>query len=348
MTWQFLVFSVTFPPRSARTIKLNPKYFDVDFKSPKLDVAIKSEAVIDDIIVADVETSKPEGAESIETSLSPVATAVTVMAESPSARPARQIKPNSKYLDGIGMMSSPLVAKMEVKSEASDSATNSPGQKASPAARPARQIKLNPKYGDRLSSPLSAAKKECKDPVVPISSSGPALSGDKRETSRAKQRPAKQTKQVKCWDLESTDDENPKRPCERTSCPAVAPICFAGISDRCTGNKYTSRWYHISIGEHYCNNCFEYLRGRRGFDGDQDRGPQDYDAWRAVWSSKARSSPTLSGYLVDQVLPFWARCQTCGKWRQLPRGFQVSPDILRTFTCTVLAMSGTKMKVGDD
>ncbi|KAK3782439.1 hypothetical protein RRG08_033080 [Elysia crispata] len=323
----------TIMKRSARPIKLNPKYFDGDFKSTKLDLAVKNEPLIDEIEI-DVDISEAVKAEPME-----ISAASKPSTDNPSVRPARQIKHTSRYLEGIGMLSSSSVTKADVKPEAVESVTNSPDQ------RPARQTKLNPKYEDGHSSMLSVAKMESD---IVDSTSVPAVSRRNREIAKSKRRPPKQIRpSVKYWDLESTDDENPKRPCERSNCPAVAPICFAGISERCTGNKYTSRWYHISAGEHYCNDCFEYLRGRRGFSGDQDRGPKDYEAWRALWSSKAQRNASVSGYLVDQVLPFWARCQTCGKWRQLPRGFQVTPNIQSSFTCTVLAMCGNKVKQKD-
>ncbi|GFO37512.1 lysine-specific histone demethylase 1b, partial [Plakobranchus ocellatus] len=148
-----------------------------------------------------------------------------------------------------------------------------------------------------------------------------------------------------CQDL--SDDDHPKRPCGRSGCPTVAPMCFAGTSERCTGNKYTPRWYHISVGEHYCNECFEYYRGRKGLTGLRDGGLKEYETWKAVWSSKAQRTASITGYLVDQVLPFWARCQNCSKWRQLPPSISVTPQVLGSFTCAVLATWGNKIKHKD-
>ena len=31
---------------------------------------------------------------------------------------------------------------------------------------------------------------------------------------------------------------------------------------RCAGNGYTSRWYHLSQAEHYCNECFDHYYRR--------------------------------------------------------------------------------------
>ncbi|RUS72504.1 hypothetical protein EGW08_019732 [Elysia chlorotica] len=328
--------------RSGRPVKLNPKYFDGDFKSPKLDVSVKSQSMPDESGTGDmdVHTDQTQWADAAETPALAASAVPHAGEHSTSVRSARQIKPNLKYLDSI--------VRLDRTTKITEPTTkSSPGHTSSVSSRPARQMKLNPKYGDRRSSTLSDAKIEQE---VIDSKPSPNLLRKTREVARPKQS-TKPTKPlhpaVKCWDLESTDDENPKRPCERSGCPTAAPMCFAGISDRCTGNKYTSRWYHISDGEHYCNNCFEYLRGRRGHTGDSDKGPEAYEAWRSVWSSRAQRSASVSGYMVDCVLPHWARCLTCGKWRQLPRGFQVSSEMLAGFTCTVLAMCGNKVKQKD-
>ena len=138
--------------------------------------------------------------------------------------------------------------------------------------RPARQTKLNPKYEDGHSSMLSVAKMESdivdSTSVPAVSRRNREIAKSKRRYSGYFKkffifksllqvslvvnnstfsvltialinsylyfyRPPKQIRpSVKYWDLESTDDENPKRPCERSNCPAVAPICFAGISER--------------------------------------------------------------------------------------------------------------------
>ena len=31
---------------------------------------------------------------------------------------------------------------------------------------------------------------------------------------------------------------------------------------RCAKNGYTSRWYHLSCGEHFCNECFDHYYRR--------------------------------------------------------------------------------------
>lgn len=47
---------------------------------------------------------------------------------------------------------------------------------------------------------------------------------------------------------------------------------------RCAKNGYTSRWYHLSCGEHFCNECFDHYYRRFvliivwGFRGGRDGG----------------------------------------------------------------------------
>lgn len=37
---------------------------------------------------------------------------------------------------------------------------------------------------------------------------------------------------------------------------------FSFFFCRCAGAGYTSRWYHMSDGEHFCNACFDYMYRR--------------------------------------------------------------------------------------
>lgn len=34
------------------------------------------------------------------------------------------------------------------------------------------------------------------------------------------------------------------------------------LFNSCSGAGYTSRWYHMSDGEHFCNACFDYMYRR--------------------------------------------------------------------------------------
>ena len=83
------------------------------------------------------------------------------------------------------------------------------------------------------------------------------------------------------------DEEEPTvkklKPCDRRSCQETytdLPYCFCHATERlikfitnqsdlsvsniyrCAKDGNTSRWYHLSAGQHYCNECFEYFYRR--------------------------------------------------------------------------------------
>ncbi|XP_022088783.1 lysine-specific histone demethylase 1B-like [Acanthaster planci] len=121
------------------------------------------------------------------------------------------------------------------------------------------------------------------------------------------------------------------RSCEKARCPAKMPLCSISAHERCAGNGYTSRWYHLSAGEHYCNECFDYFyRSHRvGF--------EQVSRWKREWSCTGKTEPNLRTFMVDQLLPYWLQCSKpgCGKWRTLPRGHEINADVIRQFTCTM-------------
>ncbi|XP_065281248.1 lysine-specific histone demethylase 1B-like isoform X2 [Dermacentor albipictus] len=118
------------------------------------------------------------------------------------------------------------------------------------------------------------------------------------------------------------------RKCEKVSCHETRPSCFARTSKRCCGDGYTSRWYHLSSGEHFCNECFDYYYR------STKPGYVEYSSWREHWSHNARSEASLRLFMADQVLPFWAQCVRCRKWRRLPKGDDLTPEFVDSFTCS--------------
>ncbi|KAL3208582.1 hypothetical protein MRX96_038988 [Rhipicephalus microplus] len=100
------------------------------------------------------------------------------------------------------------------------------------------------------------------------------------------------------------------------------------IMCRCCGDGYTSRWYHLSSGEHFCNECFDYYYR------NTKPGYTEYWNWREHWSRNARSEASLRLFMADQVLPFWAQCVRCRKWRCLPKGDDLTSQVVDSFTCS--------------
>ena len=74
-------------------------------------------------------------------------------------------------------------------------------------------------------------------------------------------------------------------------------------------------------------------------------GYKIYFKWKRTWSSNAKAEANVKLFLVDQYLPFWVQCTSCGRWRQLPKETSLSPDLIRSYKCdasievTVLLMS---------
>ncbi|ESO94098.1 hypothetical protein LOTGIDRAFT_145165, partial [Lottia gigantea] len=136
---------------------------------------------------------------------------------------------------------------------------------------------------------------------------------------------------------EESKSKKPRRACERSGCPAKVPICFARATERCAGSSWTSRWYHISQGEHFCNECFDfYYRSHKD-------GYAKFAEWKRKWSTHGKNDPKLMLFFSDQMLPYWCQCttKTCGKWRQLSKECQFTSELVARFKC---GMTSTGVK----
>ncbi|XP_010167775.1 lysine-specific histone demethylase 1B isoform X2 [Antrostomus carolinensis] len=155
-------------------------------------------------------------------------------------------------------------------------------------------------------------------------------------------------RQVKKKVAEAADDddeasEKKYRKCEKAGCTATCPVCFASAAERCAKNGYTSRWYHLSCGEHFCNECFDhYYRSHKD-------GYEKYTAWKRIWTSNGKSEPSPKAFMADQQLPYWVQCTKpdCGKWRQLTKEIQLTPQIAKTYRCGMKLNNSTKTEGSD-
>ncbi|XP_073678158.1 lysine-specific histone demethylase 2 [Garra rufa] len=153
---------------------------------------------------------------------------------------------------------------------------------------------------------------------------------DSSGRGRTSSTPAAQTRR-KAPETAEDDDQSEKkfRKCEKSGCPATYPVCFASASERCARNGYTSRWYHLSCGEHFCNECFDhYYRSHKD-------GYDTFSSWKRVWTGNGKSEPSLKAFMADQQLPFWVQCTKadCGKWRQLSKETQLSAALASSYRC---------------
>ncbi|KAG9479197.1 hypothetical protein GDO78_012724 [Eleutherodactylus coqui] len=131
--------------------------------------------------------------------------------------------------------------------------------------------------------------------------------------------------------IEDEEDflEKKYRKCEKAGCTATCPVCFASAAERCAKNGYTSRWYHLSCGEHFCNECFDhYYRSHKD-------GYDIYCSWKRIWTSNGKSEPSPKAFMADQQLPYWVQCTKpeCGKWRQLTKEIQLTMQMAKTYRC---------------
>ncbi|XP_028908791.1 lysine-specific histone demethylase 1B isoform X2 [Ornithorhynchus anatinus] len=155
-------------------------------------------------------------------------------------------------------------------------------------------------------------------------------------------------RQVKKKATEAADDEDDAsekkyRKCEKAGCTATCPVCFASAAERCAKNGYTSRWYHLSCGEHFCNECFDhYYRSHKD-------GYDKYTSWKRIWTSNGKSEPSPKAFMADQQLPYWVQCTRpeCGKWRQLTKEIQLTSQMAKSYRCGTKPNTSVKIEGPD-
>ncbi|XP_004406096.1 PREDICTED: lysine-specific histone demethylase 1B [Odobenus rosmarus divergens] len=156
-------------------------------------------------------------------------------------------------------------------------------------------------------------------------------------------------RQAKKKATETTDEdedggsEKKYRRCEKSGCTVACPVCFASASERCAKNGYTSRWYHLSCGEHFCNECFDhYYRSHKD-------GYDKYTTWKKIWTSNGKTEPSPKAFMADQQLPYWVQCTKpeCRKWRQLTKEIHLTPQIARTYRCGMKSNTTIKPETSD-
>uniref|UniRef100_A0A671MD39 CW-type domain-containing protein n=1 Tax=Sinocyclocheilus anshuiensis TaxID=1608454 RepID=A0A671MD39_9TELE len=122
-------------------------------------------------------------------------------------------------------------------------------------------------------------------------------------------------------------------------------VCSAECSAAhpwCARNGYTSRWYHLSCGEHFCNECFDhYYRSHKD-------GYETFSSWKRVWTSNGKSEPSLKAFMADQELPYWVQCTKadCGKWRQLSKDTHLSATLASSYRCG-MKLNSSKVEGSD-
>lgn len=96
----------------------------------------------------------------------------------------------------------------------------------------------------------------------------------------------------------------------------------------CTDNSGTSNYFHLTISEHICYNCYEEMvRTGRSTN-------NAFIQWKNLWLQESRCAPSLRLFAMDTLLPFWLQCSDCKKFRKTRADvIEWSPDELAGFTC---------------
>ncbi|XP_013400926.1 lysine-specific histone demethylase 1B [Lingula anatina] len=202
---------------------------------------------------------------------------------------------------------------LELKSKAFEKSINTKPRIAEPAV------------GDDVGEIPVKTKKRSKvtQPSPSVSTPSPTGLARKRE------------KKIKAPDSPDMEGHKKLKKCEKAGCPASFIICFSNASEKCARNGYTSRWYHMSPGEHFCNDCFDYFyRSHKG-------GYEDFTKWKRFWSTNGKTEASLKVYMADQCLPYWVRCNRCSKWRQLGSHCDFTTELVKKFEC---GMNGQGVK----
>lgn len=64
--------------------------------------------------------------------------------------------------------------------------------------------------------------------------------------------------------------------------------CLFLLFFRCAKNGYTSRWYHLSCGEHFCNECFDHYYRRF-----VSHNCLTFPWWKGQWLGQRRGSQKI-------------------------------------------------------
>lgn len=62
-------------------------------------------------------------------------------------------------------------------------------------------------------------------------------------------------------------------------------------------------------------------------------GHKKFDAFKLHWSVNCRKEPTLKTFFSEELIPYWAQCSKCQKWRQLDRDEELTPEYSELFEC---------------
>ncbi|XP_078481098.1 lysine-specific histone demethylase 2 [Ciona intestinalis] len=122
-----------------------------------------------------------------------------------------------------------------------------------------------------------------------------------------------------------------KHSCKKSGCKKIGLTCCIQATNACMeASGKSSRWYHVSLEEHYCNGCFEeYYRIKHS-------GCDEFHEWKKAWMNNSKADAnfkSLQTYISERQLPYWVQCTQCGHWRSLTNDVELTSDVIRSYTC---------------
>nr|CAB3258325.1 lysine-specific histone demethylase 1B-like [Phallusia mammillata] len=161
----------------------------------------------------------------------------------------------------------------------------------------------------------------------------------KRNNNSEQKVPVHSQRQIMEQSAEETEAMAKKHSCKKSGCGKVGLTCCIKATNQCMeASGKSSRWYHMSLEEHYCNGCFEQ------FYRIKNSGCDDFHEWKRAWmqNSKADGSfKNLTTYISEKQLPYWVQCISCSHWRSLTNEVELTPEIVKTYTCIMGNLANT-------
>ena len=63
------------------------------------------------------------------------------------------------------------------------------------------------------------------------------------------------------------------------------------------------------------------------------------EPWKKHWSASCRKDAPLKLFMQEEIVPFWAQCNECEKWREIADGeITFDKEFNESFTCNMVRL----------
>lgn len=62
-------------------------------------------------------------------------------------------------------------------------------------------------------------------------------------------------------------------------------------------------------------------------------GYEVFAVWKRKWSKYGTTDPNIKTFMAESLLPYWAQCTKCQKWRQMSKDCNLTTDFLKKYVC---------------